>query len=143
MATLAGLSTRLGRLLDDPSGVIYDAATLEEALRTALGRYNQALGAQATLQGLDGEAETSLPQGDEEILLYGAASFAVGGRCLKRAESFNLDQNVPATLRERGQEMARAFEGYLERRRVAKLHQEGVSPLPEQGWGLDAWEEQA
>ncbi len=141
MTALAEFSIRVAGMLHDPQGLIYDPPSLESALRIALEEYSLARRAPYTIQGLDGATETSVPGMDEVVVALGAAGHAAAGRSLQRAESFNLNQQVPAELHSWSQNALQCFKELLELIRLADFHNQGMPPWAEQGWALDAWEE--
>ena len=76
MTTLDDITTRIQAFLIDPSGAVYSAAVLAEAVRLALSEYSAALGADGGLAGLDGESVTRLAAADESLIVVGAAGYS-------------------------------------------------------------------
>jgi len=97
-ATLETICARLEQALADAEGLVWPAAALQEAVHLALDEYNLAAGAPCTLAGLDGAAETTLPEGHESIVIIGAAGYAAGMRGVERVEGFDPEGESPALL---------------------------------------------
>lgn len=89
-ATLTGLIERVKTLLMDSGSLVWDTATLGEAVRQALGEYNLAGESAATISGLDGAGSTTLPAAHDSLLVLGASGYAALARCANRAESYAL-----------------------------------------------------
>jgi hypothetical protein len=97
-ASLESISTRTSQLLMDTGGLIWDAAAITEAVRLALGEYNQIYHTGVTLSGLDGAATTSLPENNTTLIVAGAAGYAAVARAAARSESFNLGSEAQTWL---------------------------------------------
>jgi len=98
MSTAEHLRDRVRAVVADAGGSLYEVSLLDEGLRRALERLNEAAGAEWTVSGLDGAAETSLPAAEQAWLVVGAAAYAVEARALQRVERFDLNTGVPAAL---------------------------------------------
>lgn len=143
MSDLNSLTERVGQALQDATHLIWPEAALEEALRLALSEYNLALGSQATLQGLDGEAETSLPPQHENLLALGASGYAAEGRAARRAEGDPLEARPAQELSGWAAQRLGAFREMLSNARGQALRVSGGAPWDTgegAGWKLDAWD---
>ncbi len=143
MSDLSSLTERVGQALQDGTHLTWPEAALEEALRLALSEYNLALGGQATLQGLDGEAATSLPRQHESLLALGAAGYAAEGRAARRAEGDQPDARSAGELSGWAAQRLAAFREMLDRARGQELRAAGGAPWDDRegaGWKLDAWD---
>lgn len=138
-ATLAQISERVARVLMDPGRLVWAEAVLEEAIRLALGEYNQTLSGAATLQGLDGALQSTLPGEHESLIVLGGAAHAAAICLAGKVEAF-----PPAAIREDLASWAKQRrEVYLQGLdwiRTQDLHT-GTLPWLRPGWKLDAWEE--
>lgn len=76
----------------DPGGLVWDANSLDEAIRLALGDMQRISDNKLAISGLDGESITLLDDGMGEVLVKGAAAYALEMRIVDRADSFELQQ---------------------------------------------------
>lgn len=137
---LTTLDARVRAALGDPQGLIYDAAALEAALLSALSALNTA-GATSeqprpyTVAGLDGAAETSLPDELVELLVRGAAAQAALSRAMGRSEGYSPTLAVPAAQLAWARAEQAAFEAGVDELRRASLQRAAQPPwsLPG-GW---------
>jgi len=133
--TLASLRERLRQLIQDPSGLIWTDAGLDEAVRLALHEYNLAK-SPAVLSGLDGAETTTLPEIYESALLLGAAGYAACSRALQRSAAALPGQEGLNSLMDWGQARLGEFRAMLgssraaEESRLTGLHGAVQPPFP-------------
>jgi len=96
--TLSTFRTRLQNVLVDVGATTWAADTLDEATRQALSDLGGVMGIGVVLSGLDGAASTTVDALDDDLLIRGAAAYAVQSRLLARAEMTNLATRAPDTL---------------------------------------------
>ncbi len=143
MTDLDSLITRVGACLQDSTCLVYPADAIIEGLRQALSELSTALAQPQTLAGLDGETETSLPEGLICLAVQAAAAFTVSGRALRHAEQPELAPGglTPAAIRWSELVLGR-FRQACERLRSSSLRGSAIPwpepPLPLRGvWPLD------
>lgn len=92
MVDIDTLRQRIWTFLMDPGGLVWDANSLDEAIRLALGDMQRISDNKLAISGLDGESITLLDDGMGEVLVKGAAAYALEMRIVDRADSFELQQ---------------------------------------------------
>jgi hypothetical protein len=110
--TLTSLTTRVQTALMDTGAQVWDAPTITEGIRLALGEYSLAGDAAVTLSGLDGAAVTTLPGLHDTLIVWGAAAYAALSRTIDRAESHQLGGDA-APLKTWGDARLREYKGML------------------------------
>jgi hypothetical protein len=111
-STLSSLSARVSVMLMDTSNLIWDAGTVTEGIRSAIGEYGTAGEAAVTLNGLDSAAATTLPAVHDTVIVLGAAGYAATARAADRAEAFQLGSES-ADLKAWGEARLKEFRGML------------------------------
>lgn len=150
---LEGICGQAASYLGDEGGSRYPEEALVTCVRLALGEYNllqASLGMpQASLAGLDGAEETSLPEAHAGMIVEGAAGYAAALREAGRIEVCGLDTTSPAGLAAWSARRLEAFRKMLEEvrtadeiRRVASLRMDGAGAVSPAGWPLDGREDQ-
>jgi hypothetical protein len=121
MSNLDSLSSRLATQTLDQRGLIIPTDGRNEAIRQALERMNAFLGSSYVLAGLDGETQTTLPNGHEYALLVGSRAYALSylqanrvGNLLKPSDAL---QEADLLL----QHLWRQFDAELDRLRLLAL----------------------
>jgi hypothetical protein len=114
-ATLTSLRQRVAQSLLDSGGLVWTSATLDEALRQALAAYNLPCGGGTLISGLDGAQQTTLPVGDETLLVQGAAAIAAFSRAVWRTESVELGSSSLVSLMSWAGQQGVQFAAGLER----------------------------
>jgi hypothetical protein len=142
MSSQADFRAWVAGLLQDPAGLVYEAETLDSAVRMALREYGLVRGSVETIQGLDGAAATSVAGIEEGVIVLGAAGYAAAGRVARRTEAFNLGQSVPQGLAKWSADMLARFSELLEQARLGRLRAETAPAWSPTGWRLDAWDAQ-
>jgi hypothetical protein len=142
MSTQADFRGWVAGLLQDPEGLVYEADTLDAAVRMALREFGLVRGILETIEGLDGAAATSVTGIEEGVIVLGAAGYAAAGRVARRTEAFNLGQSVPQGLAKWSAEMLARFSELLEQARLGRLRAETAPAWSPAGWRLDAWDAQ-
>jgi len=89
-----------------------------------------------TIDSLDNGASTSLPDWLAEILLTGAAGYAVQQRAGSRIEANNLDGDTPADLLNLAQVLLANFEAALS---PFGREKPPAAAVQQSGWQLDDW----
>ncbi|HEY3345588.1 MAG TPA: hypothetical protein VGJ97_11710 [Anaerolineaceae bacterium] len=138
--SLSAIRDRVGQILQDPTGLVFDSATLDGSIRSAVADLALAKGALQTVTGLDGEVTTSFSDLEANVVESGAAAYAVLGRVIRRSESFNLKQSVPLEIRQWADTRMQDFQRMLEQIRCGTFHAAAVIPWPARGWGMDEWD---
>jgi len=133
MATnLADLESRLAVSLMDTLHRMYPITVLDEGIRKALNEYSTLHATAFSLQNLDGAGATTLPPLHEEIILIGAAGFAVQARAIAEADAFNQAARLPADLAGWSEKQITIFKAVLlntfEQDRIQDLHHAPVPP---------------
>ncbi|PKO16797.1 MAG: hypothetical protein CVU39_06155 [Chloroflexi bacterium HGW-Chloroflexi-10] len=83
---------RVEAYLMDAARLVWDDDVLDEAIRQALRDVQAIWGTKLGIEGLDGELVTSLDAGMADLIVRGAASYAVEMRTVDRADVFELSQ---------------------------------------------------
>jgi hypothetical protein len=138
--SLSTIRDRVGQILQDPTGLVFDSAILDGSIRSALADLAAAKGALQTVSGLDGALTTSLSDLEVNVLEIGAAAYAVLGRVIRRSESFNLNQTVPKETQLWADTRMKDFQRMLEQVRCGTFRAAAVIPWPAKGWGMDEWD---
>jgi hypothetical protein len=139
-ASLTSVREQVAQLLQDPSNLIFDSATLDGCIRLALADYSRMRGSLQSLSGLDGAGATSFPDLDAEVMAIGAAAYAVLGRVIRRGEGFQFKQAVPEEARAWGEARLADFGEMLDQVRRGLLRSATIVPWPAAGWSMDAWD---
>lgn len=132
--TLSSLRDQLALRLSDQNHLVYDADTLNDALRSALAELSRVNGADLFISGLDGSLETTLPESFAHPLLVGAVAFALRFRAAGQFEPVALDSDLPAALFMAAQEQMDAFHKALENIRKLGLQMSSDSPYGQWEW---------
>lgn len=149
---LTDLQAQVLGWLDDSGALVWSAEAVAAGARLALAEYNLHRSSPCSLAGLDGAETTSLPAAHESLLVLGAAGYTIQGRAAKRAESFNLDQDVPEEIAEWGRLRLNDFRALLRGLRssetaAALTPPYGADPAEaggtRPGWPLDEWDQEA
>jgi len=90
-----------------------------------------------SLAGLDGQTQTSFPDGLAGVLLAGAAGHAAAMRAAALLESYGGRSGDPAALQAQAQTLLEEFRTRLAGLRIAPPGLPGLLPLL--GWPLDAY----
>lgn len=139
------LILRLRNALVDADGAVWDTPELQEALLQALADMRQAAGQAYSVDGLGGAAVTSLPPEWFDLLVRGAAAYAMLSRAADRVDAFNFDPGLPGTaLTVSAALMQRFVDGLtaLARLRISELQTAPAAPYPDgsdllqPGWKL-------
>jgi hypothetical protein len=142
-ASLTSVREQVAQVLQDPSYLVFDSATLDGSIRLALADYSRMRGSSQSLSGLDGAGATSFPDLDAEVIAIGAAAYAVLGRVIRRGEGFQFKQAVPEEARAWGEARLADFRAMLDQIRCGLLRSASVVPWPAAGWSMDAWDANA
>lgn len=110
--TLSSLTTRVQAALMDSGAAVWDAGTVTEGIRLAVGEYGLAGKAAVTVSGLDGAGETTLPALHDSLIVWGAAGYAAQARSIDRAESFEIGSEA-VDLKAWGDQRLKEFRGML------------------------------
>jgi len=92
------VSERVSCHLNDTGSLIWTDEMLETAIRSALQALSRVYGEILTLDGLDEAEETTLPEGDEHVLVTGAVAYALTLRASGRFEDAIPAQEAPESL---------------------------------------------
>ncbi len=111
-STLTSLSTRVNTYLMDTSNQVWDAATITEGMRLALGEYGLAGNAAVSLSGLDGAALTTLPANHDTVIVLGGAAYAALAQAADRADGARLG-TAGAEFKTWGEARLREFKAML------------------------------
>jgi len=135
--TLEGLRAAVSAWLQEDTGCWLPPSLLDEAARLALGEYNQALRATASLAGLDGASITSLPGEHAHLLVTGTAGQAAVGRAMRRAAAWGNAADAPGGVDGWGEARLADFRAGLEQARAAGLRAESAPWEAGGGWPLE------
>jgi len=136
---------RLRSMLVDTDGAVWGTPELQEALLQALADMRQAAGQAYTLNGLGGAVVTSLPAEWFDLLVRGAAAYALMSRAADRVDAFNFDPGLPGTALAVSTAMMQRFADGLTALaglRIAELQTAPDTPYPDgsdllqPGWKL-------
>lgn len=89
---LDGFRQQVSVFLIDPEGNIWDPASLDEAIRLALSDLQRISPIKLSILGLDEATITGLDGGMAELLVKGAAAYALEMRIIDRADMYELNQ---------------------------------------------------
>ena len=134
MSDLETLRGRLGLQLSDAAADLWPEAALDECLRLALAGYNRGTGSGCSLGGLDGALTTTLPAGDWDLLLSGAAGLAALTQAVGRASQFSPDRGVAESLRAWAEGQLVRFQAGLGQVRLRALQASPASPHSPWEW---------
>jgi len=90
--SLEEIRERVKLFLMDVAGLIWDDATLDEAIRQAMRDLQEVTPITLTLAGLDGALVTVLEIGMDGLIVRGAAVYALQMRIIDRADIYELNQ---------------------------------------------------
>ncbi len=136
--TLATMIQSTRDVLGD-DGTVYSEGALTAGIRLALAEYALATGTTATVQGLDGAAETTLPAIHEMLLARGAAGYCAcsqkaGALAQRLPEDFGASKDLLEWGESTLADFSARLRGIAEGARVSGLRQ---SQAP---WG-DPWDD--
>lgn len=132
--TLASLRETLALRLSDQNNLVYDTATLDEALRSSLAEISRVNGAALFISGLDDSLVTTLPEMFIQPLLMGAVAFALRFRTAGQFEPVSLDSDLPAALLVASQQQMDQFKQAIEQIRKQILQTSSDSPYDQWEW---------
>ena len=132
--TLSSLKDQLALRLSDQNNLVYDAATLDEALRASLAELSRVNGADLFISGLDDALETTLPASFVHPLLVGAVAFALRFRAAGQFEPVSLDSDLPSALLVASHKQMEAFRQALEEIRLQILQTSSDCPYDQWEW---------
>jgi len=134
-ATLTTIRDQVEAHLDDASNLIWSTDSLDEAIRTALVELSRVSGTDLTLSGLDGAAETTLPDQDDHVLILGAVAYALQFVAAGDIKSLPLsDDAKPQALTMLIKQRMDAFHDLLEKVRVRYLQESADHPYSQWEW---------
>lgn len=96
--TLSMAKERVSLHLHDAGQLIWTDAMLGTAIRAALQTIASVQGEPLSLSGLDGAAETTLAQEDEQALVTGSVAYALTFRAAGRFEAARAGEDLPDAL---------------------------------------------
>lgn len=132
--TLASLRSQLSFRLSDHHNLVYDADTLDEALRASLAELSRVNGADLFISGLDESLETTLPESFVHPLLVGAVAFALRFRAAGHFEPVSLGSELPSALLVAAQGQMERFQNALKRIRLGGLQASTDCPYDQWDW---------
>ena len=122
--------------LNDVARLIWSETMLETAIRDALQAIGRVTGETLTISGLDGAAETTLPEDNEHILVTGAVAYALTFRASGRFEDARTKDDLPEAFGDWASAHMARFQAMLIQVKWQKHQTAPQSPYA--GW---EWEE--
>ena len=135
MSNLSEICSRLNAQFFDLQNLAIPTGSQEEAVREALAGLNAFLDKDFTVAGLDGALMTTLPSDYEEVLLFGAAAFALDFSLRSHlVHTTSSTVRSEETLRLWCEHLNRQFDAGLDRLRLQALQENGALPYSPWTW---------
>ena len=135
MSDLTDLTARLNTRIRTSGDYLLPAATVTEALRSALGRLAECYGTPLTLAGLDQATTTSLATADFETLLMGAELQILVSLLAGHFTDFSGTLTNETAINERIRQAQIAFEAAREN--IRRRYIQTSTDSPHSAWQLD------
>ena len=132
--TLTTCKTQLALRLQDTGNLIYSASLLEEALRSSLSEITSAYGAAQTLNGLDGETETTFDDVDLHTFLVGGEAYALRTRLIAKLDEANPAREDLKDTAQAAQDKMTEFQALLSHIRLRRFQESTDHPYSQWEW---------
>lgn len=132
--TLATFRDQLELRLADTTNLIYATASLDEAIRAALGDLSSAYGSAVQLENLDGAADSTFDEVDLHPLLVGATAYALRFRLYERIEDAVPNQESPEDLARWATDTMNEFQALLTHVRLRRFYESIDPPYSQWEW---------
>ena len=133
-ATLATARAQVEERLIDPTNLIYATATLDEALKAALGEISNAYGSAVALKDLDGAAATTFDDEDLIALITGAAAYALRFRTIEKYEEASPTREDLDEIARIAAVTMEEFQGLLTHIRLRRFQESLENPYTSWDW---------
>jgi hypothetical protein len=134
MSDLDVLRARLQVVMVDLNAKSWSTDMLNESLRLALMDIGFVAGPELFIEGLDGQAATTLSAQDRGTLLIGASAYAALARALDTAEKNSAGPSAPASLKDYAKTQMDLFTKKLEQIRQRYFHTTTAAPHQSMIW---------
>jgi hypothetical protein len=131
------VSERVRCHLNDTGSLVWTDDMLETAVRSALQAVSRVYGEVHTLAGLDEAEETTLPEGDEHVLVTGGVAYALTFRASGRFEDAVPTREVPEALANWATAHMARFQTMLAEVKVGAHQESDQVPYSEWEWDED------
>lgn len=133
--TLATVRDQVETHLTDSTNLIFSTAQLDEAIRSALAEISNSYGSVQTLDGLDGETDTSIDERDLVALVIGSTAHALRFRMYRNYEEANPEEDDPIALAKFTEEFRKLFQGLLTHIGLRRFQES--TDVPYSAWDWD------